>query len=306
MRPSGQALHEYRAYGLNLSSELALTGLAPSAGEADVEVRFGEIDTGEMTAMRDIRGRRRVTATEACLAYDEIGVLLVREGREIIVRQDPRGDPRGLAAFVLGPGLGMILLQRGTLALHASAVGLGGAASIFLGGSGWGKSTTAGALERRGHRLIADDIASVTRHGNEHVVQPGFPTLKLSSESAEALGHQYGDMHELHALVRKRGRTLESSFEDAPLRLGRIYVLADGEALGIEQISGSAALVELVRHSYAPALLGDTGLSATHLRQCADLARSVPLRRLTRPRSLSRILELVEAIESDATNDARH
>lgn len=292
-------MHEYRAYGLNLSSELALIGLAPSRGDPDVTVRFGDIEIGETTPMRNVRGRRRITAAEACLAYDDIGVLLVRGGREIALSPDPAADPDLLAPLVLGPGLGLILLQRGTLALHASAVGLHGGASIFLGGPGWGKSTTAGALERRGHRLIADDIASVTRDGGEFLVQPGFPTLKLSSESAAALGHRYEDMHELHTPVRKRGRTLELSFEDDPLPLSRIYVLTEGDALEIKPITGGAALAELVRHSYAPSILRETGLSETHLHQCAALAGGVPVRRLTRPRSLERIQELVEAIEGD-------
>ena len=297
-------MHEYRAYGLNLRSELALTGLTPSRGEPDVEVRFGDVEIGETRPMLSGAGRRRVSSSEACLAYDDIGVLLIREGREIVLSPERGRDRQRLAPFVLGPGLGMILLQRGTLALHASAVGLDGGASIFLGGPGWGKSTTAAALERRGHRLIADDISSIRRDGEEHVVQPGFPTLKLSSESAEALGHDFDAMHELHTVVRKRGRTVESSFEDAPLPLRRVYVLVDGDAIRIEPISGGAALEELVRHSYAAPLIRETGLAATHLRQCADLASSVAIRRLTRPRSLDQIGDLAQAIESDAVNGA--
>lgn len=298
-------MHQYRAYGLNLRSELALVGLTASRGEADVEIRFGDIEIGATRPMQAAAGRRRVSSSEACLAYDNVGVLLIREGREIVLKAEPGQDPAGLATFVLGPGLGMILLQRGVLALHASAVGLGGAAAIFLGGSGWGKSTTAGALERRGHRLIADDISSVSRDGEEHVVQPGFPTLKLSSQSALALGHEFDTMHLLHPLMRKRGRMLDSSFDDDPSPLRRVYVLADGEAIRIEPLSGGAALEELVRHSYAAPLIHETGLAAAHLRQCADLASSVPIRRLTRPRSFDRIGDLAHAIELDAVNGAR-
>lgn len=297
-------MHEYRAYGLNLRSELALSGLTPSRGEPDVEVRFGQVEIGETRPMLNGGGRRRVSGSEACLAYDNVGVILIREGREIVLRPEPGSDQDSLAPFVLGPGLGMILLQRGVLALHASAVGLRGAASIFLGGPGWGKSTTAAALERRGHRLIADDISSITRDRDEHVVQPGFPTLKLSSESAAALGHDFDEMHELHTVVRKRGRTVESSFDDAPLPLRRVYVLAEGDAIRIEPISGAAALGELVRHSYGAPLIRETGLAAAHLRQCADLAGSVPIRRLTRPLSFDRIADLAEAIELDALNGA--
>ncbi len=297
-------MHEYRAYGLNLRSELALTGLTPSHGEPDVEVRFGRVEVGETRPMLSGAGRRRVSESEACLEYDNVGVLLIREGREIVLSPEPGKGQESLAPFVLGPGLGMLLLQRGTLGLHASAVGLHGAASIFLGGPGWGKSTTAAALERRGHRLVADDISSITRDGEGHVVQPGFPTLKLSSESAEALGHDFERMHDLHTVRPKRGRTVESSFEDAPLPLRRIYVLADGDVIRIEPIAGAAGLAELVRHSYAVAVIREAGMGPAHLRQCADVATRVPIRRLTRPRSFDRIPELAEAIEADAVNGA--
>ena len=297
-------MHDYRAYGLNVRSELALTGLTPSLGEPDVEVRFGDFDIGETRPMQSGAGRRRVDASEVCLVYDDMGALLIRGGCEIVLSPAPGRDRQSLAPFVVGPGLGVILLQRGVLALHASAVALDGGASIFLGGPGWGKSTTAGALERRGHRIIADDISSVRREGEEHVVQPGFPTLKLSSESAEALGHDYEEMLDLHLVVRKRGRSVVSSFEDVPLPLRRVYVLADGDDIRIEPISGAAALEELVRHSYGATLVREAGLAATHLGQCADLASSVPVRRLTRPRSFDQIADLAQAIESDAVNNA--
>jgi hypothetical protein len=49
-------------------------------------------------------------------------------------------------------------LDAGGLALHASAVELNGAAHLFAGVSGAGKSTVARQLEREGGRILSDEV----------------------------------------------------------------------------------------------------------------------------------------------------
>jgi len=75
-------------------------------------------------------------------------------------------------------------------------------------------------------------------------------------------------------------------------------VLAEGDTIAIERLDKQAALVELVRHSYAAQALPRLD-SAEHLRQCAGLLRHTALFRLQRPRSLAVLPAVAAAIERD-------
>ena len=61
------------------------------------------------------------------------------------------------ATYLLGPVLGFVLLLRGVVCLHASAVVVGSEAIALIGPAGSGKSTTAAAFSSRGFTILADD-----------------------------------------------------------------------------------------------------------------------------------------------------
>jgi len=57
--------------------------------------------------------------------------------------------------------------------VHASLADVFGVGLLFLGRSGIGKSECVLDLVERGHRLVADDIVHVTRHGNDVLIGRG-------------------------------------------------------------------------------------------------------------------------------------
>ena len=78
--------------------------------------------------------------------------------------------------------------QSGQLILHASAVrSPGGKAFVFLGESGWGKSTIAASFCRHGYRLITDDCLKLMVNGTEILGIPGYGGSRLRSDSMEQL-----------------------------------------------------------------------------------------------------------------------
>jgi hypothetical protein len=80
--------------------------------------------------------------------------------------------------------------------------------------------------------------------------------------------------------------------------LRRIYVLAEGREHAIEDLPPASALIELVRHSYGIRVVQKLR-PAWHFRQCAALANTVPVRRLTVKRDLAALPELVRRVEDD-------
>jgi hypothetical protein len=294
-------MHFYRAYGLCIQSELKLPELVATdnRGEA-VVIRFGEVEP--LPAEVDSQFHSFwATPQEVCLCFRDGGAYLIRNGNEIIIQPSPNVAEQVIRLGVLGPALSMLLHQRGLLVLHGSAMLVDGQAIACLGNSGDGKSTMAAALTRRGHSLVADDLAVVDFDSDQvPFLLPGFPQLKLWPEAVTVLGDNPDDLARLHPAMEKRARRIgNENFSADILPLRRIYVLQEADTLGIELLSRQQAFIELVRYSHNALLLDQTGSAAHHFQQCTQLVRQVRVCRLNRPRDLTLLPEVAHCIEAD-------
>ncbi len=289
----------YTAYGLEINSSLALPELvAGREAPADVVVRMGAVEPLPREGTRPAASFRP-RPQEARLYWEEAGRFLVRDGREITVEPAPGVEEEVLRLYVLGPAMAMLLHQRGLLVLHASAVEMGGGGVAFLGGPGWGKSTTAAALHARGHALVADDVIALDPDGaGPPTLASGFPQLKLAPDVARSVGEAPEGLARLHPRHQKRGHRNIRPFRTEPLPLRRLYVLEEGPAIELEPVSPQEAVVELVRHSYLVRLLAAEE-TEVHFVQCANLVKAVSVRRLRRPRHLEGLAALARSVEDD-------
>jgi len=95
------------------------------------------------------------------------------------------------AAFY-GTVAALILVWRGMVPLHGSAVALGGQAVMIAGDPGAGKSSLCAALVRQGGLLVSDDLSALLPlpRASAPMLQPGRPAIRLV---AEGLGSRAGD-----------------------------------------------------------------------------------------------------------------
>lgn len=298
----------YNAYGLQLHSHLALPELIPAATAEVSAVADISIQLTRHASPPDVAGGFEVSFSDPetiRIRSKLAGTFWMKRGREMLVEPTDDADDSLLRLFILGPALAMILYQRGLFILHASAARVGGEAVAFLGHSGWGKSTTAAALHARGHEVVADDMVAVQlgSGGLRPIVWPGFPQLKLWPEAADALGKDSENLPRLHRSSEKRGHRLTEGFSPSALPLKRIYVLAEGDRQQIEQLPPQESVIELVRHSFGTRLLSSQPGGA-HFLRCANLARRMPLHRLSRPRALDELAALAQLIEQDSGSPA--
>src|SRR5207249_3180696 len=121
---------------------------------------------------------------------------------------------------------------------------------VFLGDQGTGKSTVAGALYARGHRLIADDVVALDSGDRTPILSPAFPRLKLWPDAAGFLGERFEDLPRLHPSYEKRAYSAARGFSTEAVALRRIYVLTRGPRCAIEQLDRQNALIELIRNTY--------------------------------------------------------
>jgi energy-coupling factor transporter ATP-binding protein EcfA2 len=283
-------MYIYRAYQLNIHSEIPLRSLTPDNGQADVFLTLGNLKDSGLSSdgghcfVGEVKG---------------VATFAVLEGNKIIVDPLPEVDDALLNTFIVGPILAVLLRQRGLFVLHASSAVVEGGAIAFLGNSGAGKSTMAQAFHGHGYPVMTDDVMVVQLGEDFPMVLPGYPLIKLWPESASATGYAPDSLPCIHGSSTKRSHQLTSGFGRAAFPLKRIYILDRGEAHRIVNLSTSEACIALIQHSRATMLLTDPKFRAKNFRDCTWMAEHIPVARFERKPALSELSELVKLVEVD-------
>ena len=298
-------MYNYHAFGLDIQSVLALPELVPISDAApEVRITQGQVE-GTFAEHRSEQQNPyyQVAPSRVILHWPEVGAFEVKAGNQVVMDIGDSVDEELLRLPLLGPVMAAILMQRRRLVLHASAVAVGKGAVGFVGVKGSGKSTTSAALHRLGCPLVTDDLLAVRFEGDDAVVDPGFPRFKLWPEAVEAALHDDpASLPPLYGRVAKRRRMAGEAFSVAPLPLRALYVLAIGDDLETESITGRKALFELTPHLYNGDLvdaIDEASLRRWHFASCAKLVKHVPVRVLHRPADLDRLSEIAQRVADE-------
>jgi hypothetical protein len=198
--------------------------------------------------------------------------------------------------------MGFVMLLRGVVCLHASAIAVADKAIALLGPAGSGKSTTAAAFSDRGYSVLAEDVVTLDDHGCQFLVRPGYPCIRLWPASVKAL---YGSESHLPKLTPNWDKCyldLTERFHAEPLPLAAIYHLGgrrhDTKAPFVESLDRSEGLLSLIANTYATKLM-DKQMRAREFELLTRVLNNVPLRRVTPHADPARIPELCDAILND-------
>jgi len=206
------------------------------------------------------------------------------------------------ATYLLGPVMGFVMLLRGVVCLHASAIAIGNEAIALVGPAGSGKSTTAAAFVDRGYSILAEDVVTLDDRQDYFLVQPGYPCIRLWPASVKAL---YGSETHLPKLTPNWDKCyldLTRQFQGESLRLAALYLLGkrrdDPAAPFLEALDSSEGLMSLVANTYATKLM-DKQMRAREFELLSRVLKNVPLRRVTPHSDATRIPELCARILTD-------
>lgn len=308
-------MYSYYTYGLNIQSILILPGLmSGKSGKFDLTISMGKVEDLPLeVAEIDHELIFWNTPDQFITISKQVGVILARNGNEIIVDSISGIENHQLASIVLDIALPAILHQRGLLVLHASAVTVGDAAVAFLGKSGEGKSTMAVAMHTygqtvasdrtRGSKILTDDMVALELNTEgDPLVFAGFPQVRLLPETVTAIdGVAKYLSPEKDFLTGKHICSNDLWLPIEPVPLKRIYVLAEGEEQTIERLPPQTAFLELMRNFYGQALVQSKDAATLQFHRYTKLLRRIPVYCLRRPRSLSQIPDLVRLVEKDCS-----
>ncbi len=289
----------YRAFGLDLSSDLPLHLPLTECPYPDVTIEAGLIDLQPAQVGSTEGYFFHADAEKICVQLTKYGKILATDGNSLVIQPEADLSTDFQETMLLSIGIPMILHQRGRLVLHGSAVEIDGKAVGFLAFSGWGKSTLALALSRAGHPLITDDHIVVQFDGDgTPIVAPGYSHVKIYPNSADAVGVAGESLPKILPDYEKRIYRQNEMTRLDRLPLAAICLLDFGTAQRIDPISSNTALLELVRHTFVARYLLGSETLGRHFQQCAKIASQVPIYRFTRTHDLGELHQGVDMLQA--------
>lgn len=289
----------------------------------DVRLREGSLSQFAQARVQAATGRdardwfhsRRLANGARYLRWSRLFEFLISpDGSQIRYRRLGQASNESFSVYLLGQVLSFSLLAFGIESLHATVVVVGSRAVAFLGGCGSGKSTLAAALVARGFGVLTDDLAALDEAASRWTVHPGIPRLKLFPSVARKLlgrhdGTPMNNGTTKQVLALGHGHSVR---QDTPL--AAIYVLSRPQSsrararagVIVERLSGSEAFMEIIAAAFN-LMVVDRARLANQFAFAKRLVASVPVRRLTYPRTLAVLPEVCDTLLADlkATVPAR-
>jgi len=298
----------YTAYGLLIDSELDLpefTAVATAEAAADVCVRFGDVVEEEASEVPREYGSAYITKERVYYRHPRVGIFEIKEGQTITIQRGAQYDEEMTRMCITNLAMGIILHQRNVFTLHASAAEIDGAAVVFLGDKGAGKSTMVTALSRRGHKVITDDVLGVLTDADEDRVRvvPGYAQVKLLPDAVEHVLNDDPEQYQrVYAATPKRVHTLAGSSTETSIPLRTIYRLSLGDHVAVEPIAPQQAFLTLMRQAYLRRLIEPTAAAAWYMKACSTIADNAGIYHLRRPRDFALFPQIIQYVEENRTD----
>jgi hypothetical protein len=319
----------YNAYGLVLKCDTFLPELQPLAStpdQADLNLYFRTLpppDEGHTWSRHPRFISRRPqdqsgdTWLRIMLRSDEQFIrLLYGDGVEFTIDKDTRNlwvrapddlEVDYIDSYLVNQGLGFIMRLRERTCLHASAIAVDGGAVLVSAPSGYGKSTLAAYFALQGYPILADDISALDIVGEQVLVQPAYPRLRLTPDTASTLLGADNRLSLMAPGWDKVYLPLDHSryrFVQAPMPVRAVYLIKQwANEVAIHTVAASEAVPLLMMNTYLHYLI-DTPIRMADFFTLGQLAASAPVRKLVSCNDLSQLPLVYQAILDDLNSHA--
>ncbi len=288
----------YKAFGLTIKSEIELPELPLALGDFDVTVSLGATPVSIENPM--FKGVRFESShNEFLLKIDHIASFYVTAGKHIVIQTASNASFDEVRLFLLGSAFGALIHQRGLLPFHGSSVKINSSATIFSGHSGAGKSTLAAAFHKKGYPMLSDDVSviSLTDQGIAYV-QPGYPQMKLWSDSIKNLGGEPSSYKTIRKQLEKHCIPIVECFQKEAIPLQNIFIVAASNLgeLNVRPAKGIEKFNLLRNHTYRFNFIAGLEMQTNHFNYISTIAKEVNVFALTRPTGKFIFDEMIEMI----------
>lgn len=292
-------MNNYQAFGLIIQSEIdlpELIALEDTKQKTDVIIKIEDLSKMWL-GFPDKSNFYVINCESVIFEVPNTAVILVSKGEKITISPYPNMDEDLLRLYVLGTGMGALLMQRRILPLHGSAIVINGKVYAIVGDSGAGKSTLASAFVKKGYQLISDDLIAVSLDHNTPYIIPSYPQQKLWDSSLREFGMDPEEFNPLFKRENKYAVPVHSSFYTHPLQLGGIFELekiSGNNNVTLTKIGGLERLNKLYMHTFRNFLIPQLNLTKWHFQVSVEILDKINICKIQRPDigfSVNKIME---------------
>ena len=288
-------MYKYKIFGLNVSSDFEMKCYQSDFDDFDVIV----INSGNYVEEEIQNELINMTQDRFWFHIKDAGVFEVLNGNEIIVTPYKYIDYKTLELFILGTGLGVIMIQNNTFPLHGAFVEYKGIGFGIVGESGAGKTSLATGITLESGKIITDDVMRVTYSNGLPFVNPSYPSQKIWSSTAKALNIDITSSKPIMSRSEKYFIENELIFLSKSIQLQYIFevVESDIESVQIVSMNEVEKLDLLLRNSYRYFVIGLSNKLKEHFKDMMRLSNNIEAYIIRRPRNRFTVDEQIRAIE---------
>ena len=187
-------MHRYRAFRDIIEVDRDLPELSPANGSSGYQIFAGQPAELRPEQYRFVYRWQPPGGREICRIARKDSSYLFTYPDKVDFRLEERGgitywqhqdcSAEMLRHTLINQALPRLLAHEGRIMLHASAVSLAaGQCVLFLGDSGFGKSTLAASLLDAGATVLADDCVELFLHDGVIMAVGAYPGLRLREDS---------------------------------------------------------------------------------------------------------------------------
>ena len=289
----------YKLYGLNIESEVECNELIKSEkSNDDIKISFGKVPENiKKLIKKDWFGY--TTDKIMWLYIEDVAIYYIFNGTNIIIeKQQDNVDMYDIKAYLLGTALGIILIQRNSIAIHGGTILIDNKAITIVGDSGAGKSTLTSALRIKGYPFMADDVSVLS----DNKVNFSYPQQKLCRDAMKKLGYDIKNYNMIDDDREKFAIPVKDNFIMELNKLNAIFEIAvtdSNEEVSFEEIKGSEKLNVFLKNVYRIEVAKIVGINPIYFKKCLDIVSDINMYRIKRPDgkfSVSNQIELIENI----------
>jgi hypothetical protein len=307
--------YQYCVYGVTLHSDISLALPTDGSGElARIELRtapasFFFAAQGELPSVENSGSWyqfSRLRDQSSYVRWEGVGEFLVSaRGHQITARKFEEANQESFQVYLLGQAVSFALVMCGFEPLHATTVVVNDEAVVFLGKSGFGKSSLAACFLEAGCRVLTDDLLILKKFANGFLAYPGPPRIKLFPKLARRfLGNASNGVamnSGTKKLILPLDRTRSSA---APVPLKAIYTLVPPRAvfrkqpIRFETMSPRESFLELVKNTFNYRVVNSRRLER-QFNETARVVSAMSVKSLSYPRVLTQLPAVRDAILAD-------